>query len=113
MRKSRVREIRRQEIANPEGMSSATFRAAKRRHSHGINRVPQPKPFAPIGHPGFPTNTVQVIRTWVEDQPRVKELHVSGKGDKKKVVQYNRRKKVTRVVSLKPVTQTNLKPKKK
>lgn len=109
MRKSRARAIRAEELQNPGGMSSASLRAARRKHSHGLNRVPQPKSVAPIGHPGFPSNTVQTIETWIEKQPRVASVTTqvikTGKGKneqvKRIVTPHYRKKAVTRVVSTK------------
>lgn len=101
MRKARAKAIRQEELQNPNGMSSATYRAAKRRYFNGLNRVEQPNPVAPMGHPGFPGNTVQSVKTWAEKQPRVADIHVHGKGDKRRVVTTNRRKNVTRVISRK------------
>lgn len=111
MRNSRIRKIRQQEMQSEQGMSRATFRRAKKDYSHGHNRVPQPNPMKSIGHPGFPTNTVQKIDTWVEDQPRAMtvennrwERSKGGLLKLKKALKRtsdNRRKPVTRVISKK------------
>ena len=109
MRKARVKAIKQQEFAKPEGTTHSDIRRARRAHSNGLNRVPQPKPASPVGHPGFPTNSVQTIKTWAEKQPRIADVTYKkieiGKGKNKHVVTektfHNKRKMVTRVVSKK------------
>lgn len=42
MRKSRVKEIRTACLADPMGMSAASFRKAKRDHANGLRRLTSP-----------------------------------------------------------------------
>ncbi len=106
MRNSRAKQIRQEQKSKPEGTTHSDIRRARREYSNGLKRVPvYPKQSAPIGHPGFPGNTVQVIDTWLEKQPHVKEIErkvIKGKGKNPGKVVYtviNREKNVTRVIS--------------
>ncbi len=113
VRKSRVRQIRQQELASPLGMDTASFRRAKKQYSNGLSRGAQPKSEPVKGVTGFPKGLKVHVITWRE-RNRIKRIETTEQGLNKKSKRtrlaraawniYYRYKKVTRVRAFKPAS---------